>query len=142
MSSHPFPFYTEIATRFRDLDAFGHVNNAVYFTYMETARFRFLQQFLTIDEPADASVILGEAQCRFLSPVLFDETLRVGVAVSRFGNKSFDILYHFFAEDGMLVAAGLTAMVMYNYATQETLAIPDDFRQRILDFQGGWRPPS
>jgi acyl-CoA thioester hydrolase len=136
-----FPFYDEVRVRFRDVDAMGHVNNAVYFTYMETARSVFFQQFFDIRQPFDIPVILGETSCRYLAPAYFGEVLRVGLGVSRFGNKSFDIVYRIEGTDGRLVATGDSAMVMYNYAQGTSVPVPESFKEAVRAFQAGWQPP-
>jgi acyl-CoA thioester hydrolase len=138
----PFPFYDEVRVRFRDVDAMGHVNNAVYFTYMETARSAFFQQFFDIRQPADLPVILGETSCRFLAPLYFGETVRVGLGISRFGNKSFDIVYHLEGGDGRLVATGRSAMVMYDYKQGISVPVPESFKDAVRALQGAWSPPS
>ncbi len=141
-ASAAFPLYSEITVRFRDMDALGHVNNAVYFTYMEVARTDYLHDLLPRREPLDLPIILGDIYCRFISPAHFGETLRVGVGISRFGNKSFDFVYQIDGGDGRLVARGHSTMVMYDYDKQQTIPVPPDFREKVLAFQGDWQPPS
>lgn len=137
----PFPFYYEIRVRFRDVDAMGHVNNAVYFTYMETARSIFFQQFFDIRQPFDIPVILGETSCRYLAPAYFNELLRVGLGVSRFGNKSFGMAYRIEGQDGRRVATGTSTMVMYDYERGQSVLVPESFREAVRAFQGAWQPP-
>ena len=141
MSEQSFPFETEVRVRFRDLDAMGHVNNAVYFTYMEMARTEFFAQILELDEPRELPVILGNICCRFRSPARFRERLQVGLGVTRFGRKSFDILCHIRGEDERLVASGLATMVMYDYGAGETFPIPDSLKERVREAQQGWTAP-
>ena len=138
---HPFPFYEEVSVRFRDVDAMGHVNNAVYFTYMEMARTAFFARFLEIEKPLDIPIILGEARCRYLAPAYFGEKLRVGLGVSRWGQKSFDFVYRIEGEDRRPVATGYSTMVMYDYAQGKSFPIPAAFRKQIEAFQGAWTPP-
>jgi acyl-CoA thioester hydrolase len=139
---NPFPFYDDVRVRFRDVDAMGHVNNAVYFTYMETARSVFFQQFFDIRQPFDIPVILGETSCRYLAPAYFGEILRVGLGVSRFGSKSFDMAYGIDGPDGRLVATGSSTMVMYDYEQGQSIVVPDSFKEAVRAFQGAWQPPA
>lgn len=140
--SEGFPFYEKVTVRFRDIDAMGHVNNAVYFTYMESARTAFFRRFLEIEKPLDLPVILGEIRCRYLSPAHFGETLRVGLGISRWGHKSFDFVYRIEGRDGRVVATGHSVMVMYDYAQANTIPIPPEFKAQIEAFQDGWTPPA
>jgi len=136
----PFQFPLEII--FRDLDAMGHVNNAVYFTYMETARVKYMMELMATDNLDALSMIMAEATCTYRSPAHFGETLLVGIAVARIGNKSFDMLYRIETTDGRLVAVGKTVQVMFDYGTQKTIAIPDAFRARVAERQQGWQAPA
>ena len=117
--------HTETA-RFRDLDPMGHVNNAVYLTWMENARIEFLRSLGAFDE-VDASgmtMILARAEVDFRSPVTFDERVDVGVRVSRFGTKSFDLEYELRVGE-RVVAEAKTVLVAYDYATSSPSGDPD-----------------
>jgi len=137
-SAQSFPYKVVIEVAFRDLDALGHVNNAVYLSYMETARIKFLVDLLTVTSLHDLPVIMAEATCTYKAPAFFGEQLTVGVGVSRFGSKSFDMTYRIDAGDGRLIALGKTVQVMYDYAAARTLVVPEDFRSKVLAFQGQW----
>jgi acyl-CoA thioester hydrolase len=62
----------------------------------------------------------------------------VGVGISRFGVKSFDMSYQIVAGDGRLVALAKTVQVMYDYAAARTVAVPESFRAKVLTYQGDW----
>jgi acyl-CoA thioester hydrolase len=130
-----YPFHLTIEVTFRDLDAMGHVNHAVYLTYMETARTRYLMDLLALKSPHDMPVILAEISCTYHSPAVFAERLVVGVNISRFGRKSFDMHYDIHSEDGRPVATGKTIMVWYDYSAGTTITIPDAFKLRVAQFQ-------
>ncbi|MDQ2996925.1 MAG: acyl-CoA thioesterase [Chloroflexota bacterium] len=133
-----FPYKVTIEVAFRDLDAMGHVNNAVYLSYMETARIKFLVDLLAVTSLHDLPVIMAEATCTFKAPAFFGELLTVGVGVSRFGSKSFDMTYRIDTSDGRLIALGRTVQVMYDYAAAQTMVMPEAFKTKILTFQGAW----
>ena len=76
--------------RFRDLDGMGHVNNAVFSTYLEQARLAWF------GEPTELplqDVILARTEIDFRSPVAWGETVEIGVRPSRLGTKSFELEY-------------------------------------------------
>src|SRR3954462_5478684 len=133
-----FPYKVVIEVAFRDLDAMGHVNNAVYLSYMETARIKFLVDLLAVTSLHDLPVIMAEANCTFKAPAFFGEQLTVGVGVSRFGSKSFDMAYRIDAGDGRLVALAKTVQVMYDYAAARTIVVPVDFKAKVGALQGDW----
>lgn len=142
-TARDFPFCIEIDVIFRDIDALGHVNNAVYFTYMETARTRYVTHLLDTSELAAIPIIIAEATCTYRSPAAFGERLLVGAGVSRFGNKSFDLAYRIDAEAGdgstRLVATGKTVQVMYDYQHARAIPVADDFKTRVQALQGDWQ---
>jgi acyl-CoA thioester hydrolase len=123
--------HTEYA-RFRDLDPMGHVNNAVFLTWMETARIEFLRALGAFDgvAPTEMTMILARAEVDFRSPVVFGERVDVGVRASRFGSKSFDLEYVLRAGDRP-VADGKTVLVAYDYETKTAKEIPSEWRQRL-----------
>lgn len=140
-----YPYETQLRVTFRDLDALGHVNNAVFFSYLESARIQYITKFLEQGLPVqfdllDIPIILVEATCTYKSQALFGELLTIGVGVSRFGTKSFDLTYKIIGEDGRLVAIGKTIQVMYNYDTSSAFPIPEEIKESVFKHQADWKP--
>ena len=92
-------------------------------------------------ELLDLPLILVEASCIYKSPALLTEVLHIGAGVSRFGTKSFDILYRVQGEDDRLVAYGRTVQVMYDYITRSAFPIPEQVRRYVEEYQGNWEAP-
>jgi acyl-CoA thioester hydrolase len=133
-----FRFHNSIEVRYGDLDPQGHVNNARYLTYLEQARVGYIRHlglwpggsFLTL------GVILADIQLSFRKPIIFDDKVRVGLAVTKLGNKSFDMEYQ--VEDYLgktLFATGRSVQVAYDYDTNQTITIPDNWRKIIRTFE-------
>lgn len=141
MQAHEYPFVHTVEVTFRDLDVLGHVNHAVYFTYMETARWKYLRRLFEIQKPQELPVIVVQVSCTYRSPAFLGETLYVGVGISRFGNKSFDMVYRLEGADGRLVAEGLTVQVMYDYQAGRTFPVPEAFKARVAAWQKEWQLP-
>jgi acyl-CoA thioester hydrolase len=115
-----FDFIHRETVRFRDLDAKGHVNNAVYLTYMESARIAFVARASADELP----FIIARIEIDFRSPV------ELGVRAARFGTKSFDLEYELRA-DGRLVAEAKSVCVGYDYESGETVPIPEAWREQL-----------
>lgn len=134
-----FRFRCLIEVRFRDLDAMGHVNNAVYFTYFEVARAAYMRALGHLDELPLASnlgdlfpFILAEASCRYLAPVGLGEVLVVSLRTSEVKRKSFEFEYLVTRQaNGQPVAVGRSIQVYYNYDSGRTKVLPGDFLQRL-----------
>ncbi len=135
--SETFRFSVPIAVRFRDLDAFGHVNNAVYFTYMEVARVEYFKHVgLLTDVYPSPFFIIAEANCQFKAPILMSTALHIGARVNRLGNSSFDMAYEFVDQaTGQIMALGRTVQVMFDYAVRQVAPLPERWRRTISDFE-------
>lgn len=132
-----YPFHYPIEVRFRDLDALGHVNNAVYATYLESARIAYYQRLVggSLDR---LGIILAELTIRYKAPAHFGDELLVGVRVSRIGGKSFTMDYAIARlGDGALIATAQSVLVAYDYAAGRSVPVSDEFRARVAELQGG-----
>jgi acyl-CoA thioester hydrolase len=112
--------------RFRDLDALGHMNNAVYATFTEQARLAFLGQY----GAKVTNMILAHLEIDFRSPVELGETVEIEVASTRVGTKSFDLAYTLRVGD-RLVAEAKSVLVAYDYATASPVEIPEEWKERL-----------
>lgn len=92
--SGEYHFELPVKVRFRDVDALGHVNNAVYLSYMEHARIRHMQNLgLMPNRPDEATFIIAEAACQFKAPVPYGMPLVVRVRMTEMRNSSFMMNY-------------------------------------------------
>jgi acyl-CoA thioester hydrolase len=131
-----YPFHYRIEVRFRDLDALGHVNNAVYATYFESARIAYYQRLVggSLDR---LGIILAELTISYKAPAHFGDELLVGVRVSKIGGKSFTMDYAIArVGDGALIATGQSVLVAYDYAAGRSVPVSDEFRVRVAEMQG------
>ena len=138
MTTHPFHFSTPIKVRFRDIDAFGHVNNAVYFTYMEMGRVEYITRVgLRTSEIPRPFFIVAAASCQYKAPIHLNTALTMQVRVSRLGTSSFYMEYRFIDEaSGQLLATGHTTQVIYDYVEKRSVPMPDAWRRILTDFEG------
>lgn len=134
-----FHFFHPIEVRYADIDAQGHVNNVVYFTYMEQARARYLERLGLWDgkDFQAIGIILAEASCTYRAPIRYRQSVEVGVRTTRLGQRSFDLEYVVRdSESGRVMATGRTVGVAYDYRRGETVVIPPAWRQTIEAFEG------
>jgi acyl-CoA thioester hydrolase len=122
-----YPFVYRDTVRFRDLDGMGHVNNAVFLTYMESARIAYLSALGAGDNPQE-SLILARAEVDFRSPIAFGEDVEVGIRPSRMGTKSFELEYEVRA-NGRVAAEGKSVLVGYDYERGAAVEIPAEWRK-------------
>jgi acyl-CoA thioester hydrolase len=133
MEGFRFVYPQEVA--FGDLDPFGHVNNAVYLTYLENARIGYMREVLAIESLEDLLVIVAKVNIDFRTRASLGEALEIGARVSRIGTKSFDLDHEVRGPDGRLVAAASTTLVTFDYRGDATMPVPDLWRERIEAFE-------
>jgi acyl-CoA thioester hydrolase len=135
-----FRFYHPIAVRYGDLDPQGHVNNAKYMTYFEQARVHYLLHLGLFEEShsfMNIGIILAEVRVTFLAPVQYGTDCRVGMRISRLGNKSMTAEYTLMdAATKEELATASAVLVGYDYRTNETIPIPEEWREKINRFEG------
>jgi len=120
-------FSTDIELRFSDLDAYGHVNNAVFFTYLETARTKlFLDRFIDFMDGGLLFLVV-RAECEYRKPIRLSDRVVVSMNISRFGRSSFDIDYTLHDGSGSTFATAKTVMVCFDNKLARTVPIPEGF---------------
>jgi acyl-CoA thioester hydrolase len=129
---------TPIQVRFRDTDAFGHVNNAVFFTYIELARVRYLIDVLELNEPFERMpLILARVELDFRSPILFGEAVEVATRVDRIGRSSIGMSHRLTAgADRRLAGESSSVLVTYDYSEARPIPVPDGWRTMIAAYEG------
>jgi acyl-CoA thioester hydrolase len=129
-----FRYVHPVEVRFRDLDALGHVNNAVYLTYLESARMAFWIHVMKREGLKGMDMILARIEVDYRSPVSFGESLDVGVRCASIRRSSF-VLESRIVErrTGRLVAEARKVLVHYDYEAGKTVPLPAEMRQRLLD---------
>ncbi|MCB0429793.1 MAG: acyl-CoA thioesterase [Flavobacteriales bacterium] len=135
-----YKYHTAVEIRFSDIDSLGHVNNAVYLTYMENARFRFFEEtFGRAINWETEGLIVARAEVNYVKPVYLKDTLVVYTGITRIGRSSFDIGYTLVVKrEGkeVEVANGTTVLVCYSYADQRSIPIPDHWLPKLNMFEG------
>ena len=141
-----YPVEIDIPVRFRDLDGMGHVNNAVFSTYLESARVVYWQR-LHPGDPIEVSpdaipFILARTELDFRAQIPFEPPgggVRVLVRCPKIGTKSFDLEYRVESADGeVLYAEARSVQVCFDYGASATIPVTDDLRRRVAALEG-WR---
>lgn len=127
-----WPVEVEIKVPWRDVDAAGHVNNAVYFSYMETARAEAFLRARGGRSWRDVDMILARAEADFRSAVTMGDVVVVRTWPTRVGESSFALAYEAREkETGRLVLEGASVQVMFDYARQQKKPIPPELREAL-----------
>jgi acyl-CoA thioester hydrolase len=119
------------------MDGLHHINHAAYLTYMETAR---LDLYIQIGHDLDRwdqeeSSILASMEVNYISQAVHPTTFEIGQRITRIGNKSYDILTAIFKKGKeMPVLQANFVLVSFNYDTNKTITVPDEFKKYLNSF--------
>jgi acyl-CoA thioester hydrolase len=123
--------------RFRDTDAMGHINNAVYVTYLEVARQEYWRAFRDNEDYRVVPFILARVEVDFRSEALVRETLELAIRCAYLGVKSFGFEYEIReAASRRLVVAAKSVQVFYDYVAKRSVPCPPEMRERLETFEG------
>ena len=126
-----YPVELELPVLWGDMDAFGHVNNTVYFRWFESARMAYFERVgIDVARPEKAGPILATTTCEFLAPIEYPATIVTGARVPTVRNTSF-VMEYGIKKDGSLVATGSGVIVLVDYETGDKVSVPDMIREAI-----------
>lgn len=127
----PWIYRHRLRVRFRDCDAMGHVNHAVYFTYLEQCRLTFWREVTGAAAP-HTRVIIARAECDYRAPAHFGDEVEVRLRVGGIGRSSFVLEYEIVqAGSERLMASAKTVMVSYDYAGGTSIPLPESTRSLL-----------
>jgi acyl-CoA thioester hydrolase len=136
---NPFNLYIPILVRYGDLDPQWHVNNSRFVTFIEQARFEYLLKAGLWDgkDFFDIGLIVADQHISYVGQIFMTQKIRVGVKVSRIGNKSLTFEYAIEDQDtGQVLAKAETIMVAYDYYNHTSKPVSAEWRQKINSFEG------
>jgi len=121
---------------FRDLDAFGHVNNAVYLTFFEWARARLWFELTGGSDPSAISFIVARAEIDFKAPIVL-EPIEIAVRIGAMRTTSFDTLYEIRNRNGKQIAAtGRVVVVLFDWKRHAKTPITEELREKVRTMFG------
>ena len=138
MQRSEFRHVVPVSVHWADMDALGHVNNAVYFRYVETGRIGYFNA-LVDDDPTiwgGQGPILADISCTFLDQLRYPADIEVATRTTRLGGKSLTVQAAIFVKGSASpVATSSAAVVWFDYGTQATVRVPDRIRERVRSFE-------
>jgi acyl-CoA thioester hydrolase len=132
-----YKFSYKIQARWSDMDELHHINNAVYLSYLEDARGRYLHVAASWDWNVDG-IILANANINYIKSLHFLNDASVYVRCIKFGNKSFDLEYIIAGpnEKGEVIiyTHAQTTLVMFDYKSKTSIIIPEHLKEKLRQF--------
>ena len=129
-------FTMDIDVRFRDLDARGHANNAVYFTYFEHGRWRFYNSVLHKNTLSEIAFILASTSCNFVRPITLKDRPLLQLRVKEIGSKSVAFEYHLVSSSDVAIiyATGESVQVCFDYQKNASMPISKEIRVQFSEY--------
>ena len=137
--SEDYRHRTPVQVRFRDIDAFGHVNNAVVSSYVEQARVTYLRDVLGLDPvgPEDRMpLILAMIRLDYRSPIFLEDRVEVGSRVDWVGRTSFHMSHRLAQQEGRELATAVSVLVTYDYEATLPMPVPEKWRASLAAHEG------
>lgn len=135
--SDDFHYRTNLHLRFIDFDMMGHVNNSVYFTYLEIARTKYWEEIIKWDWKK-TGIVIAHAEIDYILPIVPNDKIAIHVRTSKIGNTSFDLEYQIVKIRGteeIICSKGKTVCIAIDYNTKRPVSIPDAEKQKMLGFE-------
>ncbi len=134
-----FPIWVTLPVQWGDQDAFGHVNNTVYFRWFESARIAYGGR-IDLSESGDGgkiAPILAAITCNYRRQLKYPDTVHVGARIVRIGRSSLTMEHRLVSEAWRaVVAEGDSTLVAFDYAAQKPVPVPAAVRSRIEQLEG------
>jgi acyl-CoA thioester hydrolase len=134
-----YPVTITIPVQWGDQDAFGHVNNVVYFRWFESARIAYFQRVGIMKHQGAGQVgpILAAASCDYRRSIEFPDSVRVGIRSTRVGRTSIGFAHRIVGLGNKALAAeGTSTTVFYDYTARRPEPVPDEIRRAIEELEG------
>jgi acyl-CoA thioester hydrolase len=139
-----YPVVIELPVVWGEMDAYGHVNNIVYFRYFETARMAYFERLQAPDflNRDPLGPILASTACRFRAPLAFPDHLSVGARVARVDEDRFVMFYAVYSHRLRKIAAeGEGTIVCFNYRENRKAPLPRELTRKIAELEDSSGPP-
>jgi acyl-CoA thioester hydrolase len=136
--SSTYTYYHPITVRFADLDAQGHVNNAIYLTYLESARLGYYEKvgIWERETGVNTGMVVAHIDIDYLAPIFLGQAVQVGLRLGRLGQRSFTLEFLIESVHGKTpLARGTSVMVPYDGKSKKSIPVSPAWRQKLIQFE-------
>ena len=129
-----FPVIYKQYVAWGDMDAFGHVNNVMYYRYMESARIEYFNRLNIFD--LEVNTVVASSQCKYMKPVFFPDTLWIGAKVVELRQSAMRMEYALYSESQQcIVATGEAVVVFVDKHSMTKTHIPALTRTDVINIE-------
>ena len=125
-----------VEVRWGDMDALRHVNNTMYFRYMESARVAWLSKIGILLGHKNESFVLANTMCNFMIPISYPCRITVDSYITEITNSRMDIVHQFInpSDKKEIYAVGLATCVWVNLIKGKAIALPDSIKNKLKSY--------
>lgn len=135
-----YPVIHEQAVAWGDMDAFGHVNNVMYYRYIESARIYYMQSLDIFSK--DIYTVVASNQCKYLRPVFYPDTLKIAVRIEELRKSGFRMVYQLWSvQQNQLVATAEAVIVVVDKHDLKKTLIPEYIKNKIIEIENNVNHP-
>ncbi|MBP3374132.1 MAG: acyl-CoA thioesterase [Bacteroidaceae bacterium] len=122
--------------RFSDVDPFGHVNNAVYFSLFDMCKTKYFLDVIGDDVFKQMGIVVANVSANFLAPIFYPDEIVIQTSITRLGNKSFTLCQRALnIRTQSIKCECRTIMVAFDYQKNESIRMPQAIREKIAAFE-------
>lgn len=137
MNEYKFPVKTSLRLDWSELDLLGHINNVMYFKFLQAARIAYSETIgLHPTTHEGIGFILADSRCSFLKPLYFPGSISVHTSVEFMKTSSFGMIHRIMNDDGVCVAEGHDVVVLYNIGEEKKVHILPELRSKVEELEG------
>ncbi|MGL4599082.1 MAG: acyl-CoA thioesterase [Bacteroidia bacterium] len=132
-----FPAHLELRLDWGEMDVLGHINNVMYFKYLQAARVQYWETIglSTLGKDVHIGPTLANTSCNFIKPLFYPDSIRIESRMEFIKTTSFGLHHCIFNSKNELVAEGHDVVVLYDFKNETKFTIPTDLRERIHAFE-------
>lgn len=129
-----YPVIYEQKVAWGDMDAFNHVNNVVYYRYIESARIAYFEKLNILS--LEVNTVVASSQCKYIKPVFYPDVISIGTCVIELRNSAMRMEYCLYShQQQCIVALGEAVVVFVNLSNMQKTLIPKDIRENIIQLE-------
>lgn len=131
-SDYPLIYDQNVA--WGDMDAFGHVNNVLYYRYIESARIAYLEHLNVFKY--EVGPVVASSHCQYLKPVFYPDQLKIATRIEDLRQSAFRMNYVLWSETQQTIVAKAEAVIVFvDHKTMQKAVIPSDLRAAIIQYE-------
>ncbi len=128
----------DLQVRFNDVDMLGHINNASIQEFFDLGRITYFKEtFGDMIDSKNEHFVIASYNTTFYSQILFDDKIELRTKIYKIGNKSLRMYQAIFDESKVLKASNDCVLVGFNFSTQQSISIPEAWRDILISFEKG-----